>query len=367
MRVLPVFGRLSFAARLAAGFAVAHPEFQRMSKTTTPPKQLLHLVFGGELESLEGVTFRDLHGLDIVGIYPNYAEAHAAWDLPAREAHSALRRLPADESEMAETTGSPMLLSQVQAYEQAPAGVPPQGGESDHEMSVEELIDLEQQAEFFVVLGQDEAAIDLLMGHLRSSGGASPLPYLKLLEIFRARNDHEAYERMRERFNRRFNAYAQDWQSDPQQGRSLIDYPSAIARLQALWSAPAQAMQALEASLFRRDAGSSTFDLPAYRELLFLYAVARDLSEREASPAGVDLLLPLGGEESVAPALTRLLPTPPEARASAEPAQEVDVDITSLDPGPSVNDDRPSRFHTDFGPTSGYAGLPGEADPSRPR
>ncbi|MEQ9144087.1 MAG: DUF4170 domain-containing protein [Parvibaculaceae bacterium] len=42
-------------------------------------EQLLHLVFGGELESLEGVQFRDLDNLDIVGIYPNYAEAYAAW------------------------------------------------------------------------------------------------------------------------------------------------------------------------------------------------------------------------------------------------------------------------------------------------
>ena len=44
-----------------------------------PAKQLLHLVFGGELVSLEGVEFRDLKGLDIVGVYPNYAEALVAW------------------------------------------------------------------------------------------------------------------------------------------------------------------------------------------------------------------------------------------------------------------------------------------------
>jgi len=42
-------------------------------------KQLLHLVFGGELTSLDKVEFKDLKGLDIVGIYPNYAEAFAAW------------------------------------------------------------------------------------------------------------------------------------------------------------------------------------------------------------------------------------------------------------------------------------------------
>jgi hypothetical protein len=47
-------------------------------------KQLLHLVFGGELESLGSTEFRDLPGLDIVGIYPNYAAAHAAWKAKAQ-------------------------------------------------------------------------------------------------------------------------------------------------------------------------------------------------------------------------------------------------------------------------------------------
>ena len=47
--------------------------------TETEPKQLLHLVFGGELKSLDSVEFKDLDKIDIVGIYPNYATAYAAW------------------------------------------------------------------------------------------------------------------------------------------------------------------------------------------------------------------------------------------------------------------------------------------------
>lgn len=47
--------------------------------TETQDKQLLHLVFGGELEDVEGVRFRDLDKLDVIGIYPNYAKAVAAW------------------------------------------------------------------------------------------------------------------------------------------------------------------------------------------------------------------------------------------------------------------------------------------------
>jgi Domain of unknown function (DUF4170) len=47
--------------------------------TETNQKQLLHLVFGGELKSLDSVEFKDLDKLDMVGVYPNYASAYAAW------------------------------------------------------------------------------------------------------------------------------------------------------------------------------------------------------------------------------------------------------------------------------------------------
>lgn len=47
-------------------------------------KQLLHLVFGGELASPEGVEFKDLSKLQIVGIYPNYKAAYDAWKAAAQ-------------------------------------------------------------------------------------------------------------------------------------------------------------------------------------------------------------------------------------------------------------------------------------------
>ena len=52
--------------------------------TEATPKQLLHLVFGGELSRLGEVEFKDLDRLDIVGIYPNYASAYAAWKAKAQ-------------------------------------------------------------------------------------------------------------------------------------------------------------------------------------------------------------------------------------------------------------------------------------------
>jgi hypothetical protein len=50
----------------------------------TGNKQLLHLVFGGELTSLAGVDFRNLEDLDIVGIFPDYKSAEIAWKAKAQ-------------------------------------------------------------------------------------------------------------------------------------------------------------------------------------------------------------------------------------------------------------------------------------------
>lgn len=54
-------------------------------KKPTPAKQLVHLVFGGELNDIKNVDFKDLSKLDVVGFFPNYAEAHKAWLGKARE------------------------------------------------------------------------------------------------------------------------------------------------------------------------------------------------------------------------------------------------------------------------------------------
>jgi Domain of unknown function (DUF4170) len=53
--------------------------------SNVPAKQLLHLVFGGELTELGSHEFRDLQKIDVVGIYPNYASAYAAWKAKAQQ------------------------------------------------------------------------------------------------------------------------------------------------------------------------------------------------------------------------------------------------------------------------------------------
>ena len=47
-------------------------------------QQLLHLVFGGELTSVDSTNFRDCENIDIVGIYPDFESARAAWKAKAQ-------------------------------------------------------------------------------------------------------------------------------------------------------------------------------------------------------------------------------------------------------------------------------------------
>ena len=222
---------------------------------------------------------------------------------------------------------------------QRPSLIKSESQDAVREITVEELIDLEQQAEFFVVLGQDDAAIELLESHVQSTSGASPLPYLKLLEIYQRLGRRGDYEQVQEGFNGRFNAYAPAWDADLQHGHALEEYPGVVERLQQLWSQPAQAMDVLEKSLTRPDDSVETFDLPAYRELLFLYAVARDLSERDAQErVPVDLLqqetnnLMSGGaevaESTPSSAFEPLMATRPvKATPDARPSLSIDLSL----------------------------------------
>jgi hypothetical protein len=49
-------------------------------------KQLLHLVIGGELKSLDGPPeFKDLSKVDLVGAFPTYDQAVRAWRAKAQQ------------------------------------------------------------------------------------------------------------------------------------------------------------------------------------------------------------------------------------------------------------------------------------------
>lgn len=165
---------------------------------------------------------------------------------------------------------------------------------SDELTVADDLLDLQQQVDFLQLLGQHEAAADLLAARLARGHDAGAMPYLLLMELCQQRGEPEVFAELAKQFEQRFPAIAPQWSQSLARGRTLDASPSVIAHLQVIWSDPASAMQMLRDLLGRgAGPGASHFDLPAYRDLLTLYSVARDLFEGGLRSDGVDLMLPL--------------------------------------------------------------------------
>jgi len=161
-------------------------------------------------------------------------------------------------------------------------------------VTADALIDLEQQAEFFVALGQEDTAVDLLDGFSRGAGGACPMPYLMLLAIHRRRGDRDAHVAVRERYEKRFNRSSPAWDGQPAVATSIADHADEMRRIESVWGDPPAAMRLVESLLVHGGTPAEAFDLHCLGELQFLYLLARDHSEIAPPPAEpVDLLLPL--------------------------------------------------------------------------
>lgn len=182
----------------------------------------------------------------------------------------------------------PISFQLVETSAPAPLAVaPPQPG-----LTVEALIDLDQQVDFFQVLGQDEAAIDLLNSHLDAT---SPLPHLLLLALYRRRGETEALLALEADYAQRFGVPAPQPEllgaAELGLREGLESRPELLNRLQARWSDHGASMSELQ-SLLTGAAGEG-LDLAVCRDLLLLYGVARDLSEHEVRSSDIDLFLPL--------------------------------------------------------------------------
>lgn len=145
-------------------------------------------------------------------------------------------------------------------------------------VATEELFDLQQQVEFFISLGQADQAVDVLVNHIADSHEPSPLAYLDLLKLYHELGRKADYERLRQSFNAHFNGGAPEFDHYSHSRRGLERYETALGRIQAEWPKRG-VLQVIERSIFRHDIDTpvEVFDLEAYRELLLLYGIAREV------------------------------------------------------------------------------------------
>lgn len=198
-----------------------------------------------------------------------------------------------------------------------------QGEQASTRLKAEELVDVQQQADFFLSLGQTDAAIEVLEAHLLQAGDSSPLAWLDLLEIYHGLDRRQGYERVRRTFRRHFKVQVPDFgQYRQAEARGLESYPQVVAAIAGAWGSP-RVLEVIEGSLLRRpdqpDTGEA-LDLEAYRELVLLYNIARETGGLQPQKAT---------RGDMAPAAA-MKPSPSLATPPAKPAElpmlEFDVD-----------------------------------------
>ncbi|WCM90338.1 hypothetical protein [Acidovorax sp. NCPPB 3576] len=197
----------------------------------------------------------------------------------------------------------------------------------------EELFDIQQQADFFVSVGEHDQAIGVLKRHIAEHGETSPFAYLELLRLYHTLSRVESFNQLRAQFQAQFNAQVPEFSSFHKTGLTLESYTEALAAIEAEWSSPA-VLETLEGCLFRRgeDAIASPFDLAAYDDLLLLLAIAQTTpaSARGAPPPRARTTPLTPPPEEVVPAPAPVA-TAPGAFGVDSPAVRREQELQSLD------------------------------------
>ncbi len=138
-----------------------------------------------------------------------------------------------------------------------------------------EMLDVRQQAEFFMTLGQHEEAIALLRDSVDAGPDANPLVSLELLKVLHTLGRKAEYDHYRAGFNAIFNGHVPVYAEFSQPGSGLEAYPPVCRRIVASWPSE-EAVSYIENCLVRtrKESGGQDFDLEAFRDLLMLHGVA---------------------------------------------------------------------------------------------
>jgi hypothetical protein len=119
----------------------------------------------------------------------------------------------------------------------------------------------------------------VLEAHIHDQVETSALAWMDLLELYHAHGRRTEYERVRAEFVQRFAAQVPDYEHFDQPTASLENYSRALSRIVALWPSP-KVLDVIEESIFRKPGlpGAEPFSLEAYRELVLLYHVAKEVA-----------------------------------------------------------------------------------------
>jgi hypothetical protein len=151
-------------------------------------------------------------------------------------------------------------------------------------INTKEMLDVRQQVEFFMALGQHDDAVRLLETNIRESLDANPLVFLDLLRILHTLSRRDDFERYREEFNLQFTGRILDYAHFLSEGNGLDAYEDICQQIVVLWPTE-YTIDFIEQCLVRtpEDDPEQGIDLEAFKDLLLLYGVLKRLEQADES------------------------------------------------------------------------------------
>lgn len=230
----------------------------------------------------EGVILEGTQGAESLHTRPQPADQ---WDAPARQgdpSDSGPATTPADRpvanaaSHPAALPVNPQVGMSAAAATAVAAVGRPAATRAGIDARPEALFDVQQQAEFFVSVGEHDQAIGVLQSYIAAHGSTSPSAYLELLRLFHTLSRADAFNQLSGRFQQLFNARVPAFSAFHRPGGTLLDYSETLAQIESIWSTP-EVEALIEQCVFRGEGSASAepFDLAAFDDLLLLLAIAQ--------------------------------------------------------------------------------------------
>ena len=268
-----------------------------------------------------------------------------------------ISQMPADELDF-ELDGEP---------DAAQASLSPTADHKDFENSISgsmrsinthDMLDVRQQAEFFMTLGQCEDAIDMLQNSIKQNEDANPLVYLDLLKMLHTLSRKTEYDSIRQDFNRIFTGRVPPYIAFNEPTKGLDSYPELCEKIVAGWPSK-PVVDFIEQCLLRGSVNISSgrLDLEAFRDLLMLHSLANqfEASDDAQVESFSALKADMGAMPDFADSLPMMLDMPQEQSVpelmlppSFEDVSATNVDLDLSDGNNNLIDFDPSIFSLDL-------------------
>lgn len=208
----------------------------------------------------------------------------------------------------------------------------PSNAALDEVLSAQAMFDVQEQAEFYASIGENDHAIGILQNHIAQHEASSPLAYLELLQLLHRLSRTDAFAHASKKFEAYFNVNVPGFFEFANKGQDLATgYPQVLHQIEAQWQS--DELPSLLRGFVIRDpslpetTASVRFDLAAFDDLLKLY---NDVKTQPAAKRGAFMKA----------AQTAVVGAPAALATSALPAAAVPLDAVAA-PAP---DNTPLRL-----------------------